>query len=187
MHKFNDLTGRRFGKWTVLQNLGPNIKRASRHRMWLCQCDCGNQSKIPSSNLTTGLSTSCGCVRSLSKKEDAIKSSAKQVYRQNYSDGDLSFDDFIKISQLNCQYCGNPPSNSTNRHLTRKSASMFAKENGTFIYNGLDRIDSNQGHNKNNVVPCCYVCNIMKFDLSLDDFYNHLIKIVHHLKLSEGK
>lgn len=56
--KFNDLTGQRFGKLTV-------ISRATRPGVkirWLCQCDCGNAKTIEAGNLGTN-THSCGCIR----------------------------------------------------------------------------------------------------------------------------
>lgn len=45
---------------------------------------------------------------------------------------------------------------------------------------GLDRIDSSKGYTEDNVVPCCFTCNIMKSNLSLESFYAHLEKILSH-------
>ena len=53
--EFIDLTGKRFGKWTVLHRL-PNRKRAL---MWLCQCDCGNIVEVHGTSLKSGTSTQC--------------------------------------------------------------------------------------------------------------------------------
>jgi hypothetical protein len=50
--------------------------------------------------------------------------------------------------------------------------------NGWFIYNGLDRIDSSLRHNKDNVVPCCSVCNTAKLDLTVEEFYNWIDRVV---------
>lgn len=46
-----DLTGKRFGKWTVLSLVKP--------KFWLCRCDCGTESVVTSSNLNSGGSTQC--------------------------------------------------------------------------------------------------------------------------------
>ena len=56
---FRDLTGQRFGMLLVIKRVENNGPRAT----WLCQCDCGNQSRSWTQNLLNGLSTSCGCVR----------------------------------------------------------------------------------------------------------------------------
>ena len=51
--KREDLTGKKFGKWTVLE-YDTNYK-------WICKCDCGKIKSVSSSNLKNGNSTSCGC------------------------------------------------------------------------------------------------------------------------------
>lgn len=56
-----DLTGERFGRWTVLNYAGKNMSGCS---MWDCRCDCGNQATIRHSSLTSGNSKSCGCLHS---------------------------------------------------------------------------------------------------------------------------
>lgn len=52
-----DLTGQRFGKWTVIKR-GPNQKNAT---MWECKCDCGTISNVCSTNLLQKKTLSCGC------------------------------------------------------------------------------------------------------------------------------
>jgi hypothetical protein len=49
-----DLTGKRFGRWTVLHRIGHDFK-------WLCQCDCGTTREVASNSLRYGLSISCRC------------------------------------------------------------------------------------------------------------------------------
>src|SRR5689334_2110392 len=52
-----DLTGMRFGKWTVIgRSVGPAPQK------WLCRCDCGTEKSVLGGNLRYGKSTSCGCV-----------------------------------------------------------------------------------------------------------------------------
>lgn len=56
---------------------------------------------------------------------------------------------------------------------------LVAKDLTEYLYNGLDRVDSNKGYLKENVVPCCEICNKAKRDLSLCQFkkwINRLIK-----------
>lgn len=59
MAKFQDLTGKRFGKLVV-------IKRADnrgKHTMWHCICDCGNYTITGASELKSGTTKSCGCLK----------------------------------------------------------------------------------------------------------------------------
>lgn len=53
-----DLTGKRFGKLTVLGLAGRKRQNA---RLWKCQCDCGNICEKPTNELNSGYAKSCGC------------------------------------------------------------------------------------------------------------------------------
>lgn len=53
-HKIIDLTGKTFGKWTVLHRDG-NISPVR----WICKCECGEIKSVQSSSLRRGQSTCC--------------------------------------------------------------------------------------------------------------------------------
>lgn len=57
----DDLTGRRFGRLTVLSPL--EERGANGGAVWLCHCACGSQCRVPAGNLKQGRTVSCGCVR----------------------------------------------------------------------------------------------------------------------------
>jgi len=59
MAKVIDLTGKRFGRWTVIRKYGRNPKGKI---MWLCKCDCGTAKIVRGTALTTGATQSCGCL-----------------------------------------------------------------------------------------------------------------------------
>lgn len=54
-----DLTGRTFGRLTVLAHVGSAANRQSR---WRCQCNCGKEVIVPRSSLVDGHTRSCGCL-----------------------------------------------------------------------------------------------------------------------------
>lgn len=56
---FNDLSGKRFGKLTVIEQTS---KREYGNIIWKCKCDCGNSVLVRGDSLTSGATTSCGCV-----------------------------------------------------------------------------------------------------------------------------
>ena len=60
MGKAIDLTGQRFGRWTVLCKAEKGNDTRAR---WLCQCDCGNTAIVYGYSLRSGGSLSCGCLR----------------------------------------------------------------------------------------------------------------------------
>lgn len=57
--RIKDLTGRKFGKLTVVEFKGSNNKTGA---LWLCKCECGNEKIITSRNLLSGVTKSCGCL-----------------------------------------------------------------------------------------------------------------------------
>lgn len=60
MRKIEDLTGRRFGRLVVKEFYDMDERHCS---LWLCECDCGNQIVVRRSNLISGSTKSCGCIR----------------------------------------------------------------------------------------------------------------------------
>lgn len=72
MPAFVDLSGKRFGKWTAVSRFSCN----RGHILWLCKCDCGNTKSVSASNLKSGKSQSCGCIRK------------KQLELRNHKHGD---------------------------------------------------------------------------------------------------
>ncbi len=58
MNEKYDVTGKRFGKLTVIKYIDSN----NQGRRWLCRCDCGNEKLVYSKNLKRGV-ISCGCAK----------------------------------------------------------------------------------------------------------------------------
>jgi hypothetical protein len=55
-----ELTGRRFGRWRVLYF----DEFRNGHGCWGCVCECGTRRSVLGPSLVSGLSQSCGCLRS---------------------------------------------------------------------------------------------------------------------------
>jgi hypothetical protein len=62
-----DISGQKFHRLTALKTVGTG----SRGIMWLCQCDCGNETTASTCCLRGGHTKSCGCLQ----KEKASKNS----------------------------------------------------------------------------------------------------------------
>lgn len=77
--KFHDLIGQRFNRLIVLENIG---KAKNGQSMWLCQCDCGNITKVMYGNLIKESVKSCGCLRkeSLNKRATKHNKSSTRLY-----------------------------------------------------------------------------------------------------------
>ena len=69
-----DLTGKTYGRWAV-------ITKVIGTKKWLCKCTCGTQKEVLQCNLTTGKTTSCGCLKKeLQTKHGDVGTSLYQVW-----------------------------------------------------------------------------------------------------------
>lgn len=185
-----DYLGLKFTRLTVLKEADPIPDNKGKNRIaYLCRCDCGKEIVVTRHQLQNKNGTkSCGCLNAenrsklgLSKRQyEPHIASARAIFGNIYNDGNLSFEKFYELSQLNCHYCNDSPNNTYNKYLHRDKWSKnsdFAKENGLFTYNGLDRIDSSKPHDEDNVVPCCLSCNMSKSNKTVEEFRVWLCKV----------
>lgn len=63
---FEDITGKRFGKLTVLEKT--EKRTSNRSIIWKCKCDCGNICEVSRDSLQKG-TESCGCLQKERAKE----------------------------------------------------------------------------------------------------------------------
>lgn len=90
-----DITGNKYGMLTVLKDTGKRTPQ--RGKIWLCKCECGNEYEVRTDSLTTGNTSSCGCL-SESKGEKRIREylETKGInYKEEYT-----FKDLININPL---------------------------------------------------------------------------------------
>jgi hypothetical protein len=188
--------GQKFYDLTVLDDtiqfkIEPSGKKK---RSVLCKCKCGKIKLIPLGNLydkrETSRSKSCGCTKRFVNGINAqSRRKPESVYRyiyEQYQTGaktrkinfNLSKEEYVEIVKKDCFYCGEPaPTKQPHR----------GKNNYVGVpvpYNGIDRIDSNMGYEKENCVPCCTKCNYMKSDMDVSSFTEHILKITNHLQKS---
>lgn len=172
-----DWVGHKFWRLTPIK---PTTKRAGKSIIWLCKCDCGVQKEISASDFVSGKTKSCGCLlreqKPKSYNPDRFRSLAEDIYmdniirrtkKSNLELPEITLEDWIILCQKPCSYCGEEPSNSRKDPIS----------DYIFKYNGLDRIDPSLSYKKSNVVPCCRICNTIKFDLTFNEFVKKLIKI----------
>ena len=72
----NDLTGKRFGRLTVI-GVEDNGKRQT---YYACQCDCGNVKVIRADALVGGCTVSCGCKK---KEQDRVNLTANHSHKMS--------------------------------------------------------------------------------------------------------
>lgn len=175
--------GKRYGRLIILGRAGMN-----RHgqRLWLCRCECGKELKVLGGSLRRGATQSCGCLQkeragdanrlpigeaAFNRLIDRIKRSAKQ---RGYI-WSLTEDQVRQLTSRPCYYCGAEPA----------QVSSGADLNGSYIYNGLDRINNENGYTLKNVVPCCQTCNYGKRTMVQDEFLAWIARVYVYSILEE--
>lgn len=181
-----DYTGQKFGHLTFIRQT--NVRKWKKI-IWELQCDCGNLYYNTPYKVTSGSVQGCGCRMwtaytgeggKKARKFHPIISSARKMWRDRYRE--CKFETFYEMSQQPCHYCGSPPSLSYNKGFDRggRHVSDYQKDSGTFIYNGLDRKNSDLPHIEGNIVPCCWRCNRMKSNTPYNDFLQHIRTMYVH-------
>ena len=65
------VSGRRFGKWTIVDRGTDVILGGKPRATWVCDCDCGTRRSVSGEMLRSGNSASCGCsLNSWSRREN---------------------------------------------------------------------------------------------------------------------
>lgn len=158
-----DLTGQKFHLLTAIKLVG-SVSRAHdpgrSDAQWLWSCECGTEIIALGRAVRRGFKKSCGC-----HVRRGWKTVAWRVYNGTYTDGDITFEQFIELSQQPCFYCGAEKCNDRNY------------QNNSWSYNGLDRLTSTKPHNLDNCVPCCWECNERKSNTEFSDFMNWISKV----------
>jgi len=62
-NEFEDLTGKRFGRLTVVAYHNFRKKRRGKMHYWECVCECGTKKVVEGNCLRSGNTKSCGCLQ----------------------------------------------------------------------------------------------------------------------------
>lgn len=161
-----DLSGQKFGFLEVIKYIEGSTRRTS----WECLCICGNKIILKQDKLVGNRSKSCGCLKhelkppTLTCFEVAIND-IFSGYKTRATAEKISFsiekEKFKSLILSECFYCGVESSNTLK--VQRRTGYKL-------LYNGLDRVDSQEGYTETNVVPCCKNCNFAKRALSKEEF-----------------
>jgi hypothetical protein len=178
--KIIDLTGQKFGKLTVIER--KYLSNKWGRIIWLCKCDCGKEKIIYGYNLVREHTKSCGCLQKertienrrfslgFASMRQTIKAYKRSAKIRGYS-FELTEEQFTKITQKDCHYCGAKPNNKT------EQKGYF----GNYIYNGIDRVDNNRGYTLENSVPCCKRCNTAKNNSTIQEYQDWIKKSYNKL------
>ncbi len=184
---FKNLVGEKFGNLLVTKYLGRRgklLRKLKEGQVFIyevvCQCGCNKVTNVTNHKLLYGKSpkacalwkqrTGFQNIKLRKPQEVVARNKVFDGYKRNAAQRgysfDLKFEEFSKIIEKPCYYCGKLQSNFCNKGV-----------NGGLFYNGIDRVDNNSGYYLGNIAPCCKICNNAKKQLSKDEFLN-LVRMV---------
>lgn len=173
MKRKKDIIGQRFGKLLVIKKLDLNALTRSRY---LCICDCGREKELGGDYLPYGRALSCGCGRPHKAKDNGL-TIVFNTYRKHARVRNLGFtltkDIFRDLIMKECFYCEKIESCRTAIQRSKFLGDRF------FLHNGVDRLDNTKGYTIENSVPCCKLCNHMKWHLSLNEWIYHIKTVLN--------
>lgn len=104
---FIDRTGEKYGRLTTVEYLG--------YRYWLCECECGNTTRVHFRNLESGNTKSCGCLRqeywdNVPNGEDhhlwnPEKTEQERIVDRDFLEYRLFREDIYERDNYTCQVC----------------------------------------------------------------------------------
>lgn len=194
--KFQDLTGRRFGKLVVI-GLAARAKETGGVTKWTCRCDCGKESQVWANSLTTGSTRSCGCLKreqeKLSRpqrvKHHCSVAERSLIYRKKYRESGRAAETARKWRKRNLEASRLTGKLGQQKRRTRELSSgtgitrqqwvetleVFASSCAYCLAPGntmehIVPLSRGGTHDADNIVPACKSCNFSKHNRSLLEF-----------------
>jgi hypothetical protein len=179
-----DITGKKFGRWTVIGVAERRRNGTGSRIFWECLCVCGNRKKVNAEVLKRGGSKSCGCLKKERPKvlpyrvpeRNLLFRTYKNNAKRRNQDFFLTIEQFTEIISKDCFYCGIKP----NKQLIGKGF------DGQYVYNGVDRVNNAVGYVPKNCVPCCETCNKAKRMMSTGEFRVWIIRAYNRFVLTSS-
>ena len=146
--KFIDLTGKRFGKFIVIERDKSLVQPSGQTKTrWKCLCECGNVKIVTGSNLKRGNVKSCGCYAKENPSHTTHGFSKTRIYHEwkgiiarCYNPNTTRYSDYGGRGITVCDEW---------REDFKKFLEWSAK-NGYSENLTIDRIDNNKGYSPDN-------------------------------------
>ena len=172
---YYDHTGKKYGNLIIVEQVD-NDKHG--HTRWLAVCTCGTETIVWGNHLKSGHKQSCGAGYHMPNVLPVGEASFRRLFRgmkrdakrRNY-EWKLSRAQVRGLTKENCHYCNTEPAQIVSGK----------RVNGSYVYNGIDRVDNTKGYTPENVVPCCKACNYAKRDMSFGEFTTWILDVYNNL------
>lgn len=137
---------------------------------WNCICLCGESVVLNQKQLNGHFK---GCPKCI--PEGGIIPPYIHVYHRYIKSAEkrnipfeLEIGWFKKFIENSCIYCG------------IDSSLIFKSKHVIYKYNGIDRLDNNEGYYASNCYTCCNLCNRAKNNLTIEEFNSWINRIKNY-------
>lgn len=149
-------------------------KKVAKHNVkWKAKCVCGNERWTYANSLKKSIYPCKKCYDKSMRVTD-IGPAVKKAFISLNSNAksrnisvNISQEEFYKIASKNCFYCNAEPVEKNGPKRWQTPVKL----------NGVDRVSNNIGYTIENCVSCCYDCNRIKSDFTIENFLKHIKKI----------
>lgn len=171
------LAGQRFGRLIVVKF----VRKHRSYSYWRCRCDCGKHRVVRSTSLTTGHTTSCGCLW----REKVISSATKHGLSRTRAYAALKARERLELKR-GLDGAWTPEMDAALRSL--QTTCVLCSSEKQLSVDHVRPLSSGHGLCPGNAVILCGRCNSAKHNLALhklsrdvairliaaaDDFYIH--------------
>ena len=144
-----DISGHKYGKLSVVKRAADREYKSRSCAMWLCVCECGNETTVALSSLRSGNTKSCGCLHQNAwdgRKTQRIGNKTEytawsRMKQRCYDKNDKSFPDYGGR--------GITVSDEWIASFDTFLADMGARPQGGY---SIERLDVNDGYSKSNCI-----------------------------------
>lgn len=191
--KYSVNEGDKFGKFTVIKKVKHITAAGNVEWRWECTDEYGElcykraralYQEAEKHNQKVEKAQNAEYYEKMGMNQMGLRKHVFREYIRNAANRDipmnLKFEEFNELIGQNCYYCGAEP--IVHESLIDRSN----KSEPMLKHNGIDRLDSSIGYEKDNCVPCCYICNRAKAQLGTKEFLAHIKKIYDYRIIKEG-
>lgn len=180
--------GENIGELTFVREADPYVWGDREYRRGIFICGgCDKEFEASLSNVRTGNTTRCRESANKLLRLPEGEATVRDLYgtykwgaKRRDIEFDLDYETFRRLTQQPCTYCGQEPASVHRSNFEERERERERGTNGSYTYNGVDRVDNDKGYCCENCITCCKQCNFSKSQLTVEEFLSWVEQVTDH-------